>query len=152
MSSFLALWRRECAALFLSPALHLAAALFVLLYGLAFYLHAVQEQKATLEAIALFVYFLSTFLAPLVTMRSFAGERAQGTLEILLTAPVRPAAVVAAKWAAAWLFYLFTLLPCLAQALLLGTMANLDWPATMMALLGLALAGGAYLSVGLLTS
>jgi len=152
MNKFFALWRRESAALFLSPALHLAAALFVLLYGLAFYLNVAQEQKATLDAIALFVFFLSAFLAPLITMRSFAGERAQGTIEILLTAPLRPAAIVLAKFAAAWLFYLITLLPCLGQAFMLSAMASLDWPATMMALLGLALAGGAYLGVGLLAS
>ena len=41
-------------------------------------------------------------LVPLVTMRQFAEERRGGTLELLLTAPVREGDIVLAKFAASW--------------------------------------------------
>jgi ABC-type transport system involved in multi-copper enzyme maturation permease subunit len=52
-------------------------------------------------------------VAPLLTMRLFAEERASGTLEMLLTAPVRDWQVVVAKFVACYGFYLFMWLPTL---------------------------------------
>lgn len=59
--------------------------------------------------------FWLVFLAipPLLTMRSFAEERASGTLEMLMTSPVRDWQIVLAKFAAALGFYLVLWLPTL---------------------------------------
>lgn len=56
-------------------------------------------------------YFL--FIFPLITMRSFAEEEKSGTLEGLLTAPVRTVDVVIAKFSSAYVFYLLLWLPLL---------------------------------------
>jgi ABC-2 type transport system permease protein len=58
-------------------------------------------------------YFL--FIFPLITMRLFAEEERSGTLETLLTAPVRTWQVVLSKYAAAMLFYTVLWLPALIQ-------------------------------------
>lgn len=71
---------------------------------------------------ALSAGLLLPLLAALATMRLFAGERADGTLELLLTAPAPASEVVAGKFAAAlglvWLGVLAAALPLplLAQA------------------------------------
>ena len=59
--------------------------------------------------------FWLVFLAipPLITMRSFAEERASGTLEMLMTSPVRDWQIVLAKFTAALAFYLVLWLPTL---------------------------------------
>lgn len=59
--------------------------------------------------------FWLVFLAipPLLTMRSFAEERASGTLEMLMTSPVRDWQIVLAKFTAALGFYLILWLPTL---------------------------------------
>lgn len=58
-------------------------------------------------------YFL--FIFPLITMRLFAEEERTGTLETLLTAPVRTWQVVLSKYAAAMIFYAVLWLPALLQ-------------------------------------
>ena len=49
--------------------------------------------------------FLMIFFAPLLTMRLFAEERREGTLELLLTAPVRDGSIVFGKFMGAWFYY-----------------------------------------------
>ena len=58
-------------------------------------------------------YFL--FIFPLITMRLFAEEERSGTLETLLTAPVRTWQVVFSKYAAAMVFYAVLWVPCVVQ-------------------------------------
>ena len=53
-------------------------------------------------------------VAPVITMRLFALEKASGTFETLMTTPVGDLQVVAAKFAAALIFYMVTWLPLLA--------------------------------------
>jgi ABC-2 type transport system permease protein len=53
-----------------------------------------------------FFWFPVLFMVPLLTMKTIADERRQGTLETLLTTPVSTAEVVLGKFSAAYLFYL----------------------------------------------
>ena len=61
-------------------------------------------------------YFL--FIFPLITMRLFAEEERSGTLETLLTAPIKTWQVVLAKYFAALTFYLVLLIPSILHFLL----------------------------------
>ena len=56
-------------------------------------------------------WFYFIFIFPLITMRTFADEERQGTLESLLTAPVTTGQIVLGKYFAAYLFYLLLWLP-----------------------------------------
>ena len=56
-------------------------------------------------------WFYFIFIFPLITMRSFAEEERQGTLEGLLTAPVTTTQIVLGKYFAAYTFYLLLWLP-----------------------------------------
>lgn len=58
-------------------------------------------------------WFLFIFIFPLITMRTFAEEERQGTLEGLLTAPVTTSQIVIGKYLAAYTFYLLLWLPML---------------------------------------
>ena len=95
--------------------------------------------------------FWLVFLAipPLLTMRSFAEERASGTLEVLMTAPVRDWQIVLAKFAAALAFYLVLWLPTLLYlpALLGIEVTQLHWVSQKGSML--ALAGGSALFLAL---
>jgi ABC-2 type transport system permease protein len=99
-------------------------------------------------------YFL--FIFPLITMRLFAEEERSGTLETLLTAPVRSWQVVASKYAAAMIFYTILWLPALAQFKLFDLVTGLP-PAYTPAALGgtfaaLMLMGAAFTAIGCLAS
>ena len=88
---------------------------------LGFCLQAVIQimSKATGEGVMYFMlnninfWFYFIFIFPLITMRSFAEEERQGTLEGLLTAPVTTTQIVLGKYFAAYTFYLILWLPLL---------------------------------------
>src|SRR5258708_3249854 len=63
--------------------------------------------------------FLLPVLIPVMTMRSFAEERSDGTLELLLTSPVRDWEVATGKWLGAFVFYVLLLLATLVYVVLL---------------------------------
>ena len=96
------------------------------------------------------------FIPPLLTMRLFAEELGSGTLEMLLTAPLRDWQVVLAKFVAALGFYVVMWLPTLLYIPILmnlrGTDAQIDpWP-VWTSYLGLFGAGAMFLALGLFVS
>jgi ABC-2 type transport system permease protein len=99
-------------------------------------------------------YFL--FIFPLITMRSFAEEERTGTMETLLTAPVRVWQVVLSKYAAAMLFYTVLWIPALVQFRMFIWLTDLPPAWSPGAMLGtfcvLMLMGAAFTAVGCLAS
>lgn len=99
-------------------------------------------------------YFL--FIFPLITMRLFAEEERSGTLEPLLTAPVRTWQVVVSKYAAAMIFYTTLWIPCFIQFKMFGWVTDLPAAWTTGSLMGaftsVMLMGAAFTAVGCLAS
>jgi len=99
-------------------------------------------------------YFL--FIFPLITMRLFAEEERSGTLETLLTAPVRTWQVVMSKYGAAMVFYTLLWVPALIQLKLFEWTTDLPPAWTPGAMLGtftiLMLMGAASTAIGCLAS
>lgn len=99
-------------------------------------------------------YFL--FIFPLITMRLFAEEERSGTLETLLTAPVRSWQVVLSKYAAAMIFYTVLWIPGLVQFKMFEWVTGLPPAYSPGALAGaftaVMLMGAAFTAVGCLAS
>jgi ABC-2 type transport system permease protein len=99
-------------------------------------------------------YFL--FIFPLITMRLFSEEENSGTLETLLTAPVRTWQVVLSKYAAAMLFYTTLWIPALLQFKMFEWITDLPPAYAPGALLGtftiVMLMGAAFTATGCLAS
>ena len=91
---------------------------------------------------------------PLVTMRLFAEERRSGTIELLLTYPVRDGAVLVGKYLAALTLYGTMIAATLAYPaiVLWVARANVEWGPLLTGYIGLLLMGGMFLAVGLLAS
>jgi ABC-2 type transport system permease protein len=100
MRSFLPLLGKELRALFYSPIAYIIIAVFLVLMGYSFTLTLFLNKFATLIHIFFQSAGLLFLLIPIITMRLFAEERKAGTLELLLTAPVRESQVVLAKYVA----------------------------------------------------
>jgi ABC-2 type transport system permease protein len=93
------------------------------------------------------------FLMPLVTMRLFAEERRSGTIELLLTYPVRDGAVLVGKYLAALTLYATMVAATLLYpAMLIWFNARPEWGPLATGYLGLLLMGGMFLAVGLFAS
>jgi ABC-type transport system involved in multi-copper enzyme maturation permease subunit len=115
--------RREIGAYFVSPIAYVVLVVFLLVTGYLFYLTLrlltdTGPRGAEFPVQGMFgsVYFWLVFvlIPPVLTMRLFAEERGSGTLEMLLTAPLRDWQVVLSKYAACLGFYLLLWVPTLA--------------------------------------
>jgi len=91
-------------------------------------------------------------LMPLVTMRLFAEERRSGTIELLLTYPVRDGAVLIGKYLAGLTLYAIMLALTLFYPLLVAYFARVEWGPLATGYLGLLLMGATFLGVGIFAS
>jgi ABC-2 type transport system permease protein len=73
----------------------------LLIAGYLFSLILIQSRQATMEGLFFNIMVVLIFVVPLLTMRLLSDEQKTGTLEILLTAPVRDWEVVFGKYLAA---------------------------------------------------
>jgi len=152
LTVLLALVAKETRALFVSPIAYAVIAVFLVLTGYTFAVTLLVTKQATLAHIFFQSAMQLILLVPLVTMRQFAEERRGGTLEMLLTAPVREGSIVLAKFAASMAVLLAMLALTLVYALILATFGNPDWGPIYSGYLGLAMFAGALVSIGLAVS
>jgi len=99
-------------------------------------------------------YFL--FIFPLITMRSFAEEEKTGTLEGLLTAPVKTWHIVASKYSAALIFYIVIWIPSALHWPIFAAVTDVPLPWTSGNIIGtytiLLLIGCLFIAIGCLAS
>ena len=91
---------KETQAVFSSPIAYAVIAVFLVLMSYSFTSILFLNKIGTLQHIFFQMAALLLLLLPVVTMRLLAEERKAGTLELLLTAPVREIEVVLAKFVA----------------------------------------------------
>jgi ABC-2 type transport system permease protein len=150
MNRIRAVAMRELRSYFNSP----IAYVFLLVFSLAamftffnvntFFARGQADLRGLFEAIPL----LTLLLVPALTMRLWAEEAKQGTLELLLTFPVRDHELVLGKFLASWLLLAFALLLTLPLAVSVAMLGQLDWGPVVGGYLGALLLGGGYLAVG----
>ncbi|HNN14502.1 MAG TPA: ABC transporter permease [Anaerolineales bacterium] len=94
--------------------------------------------------------FLMVFLSPALTMRLLSDEARMGTLELMLTAPIRDFELVAGKWLGAMLFILSIALMTLVFPIVLENLVSpgIDWKLMISSYVGLILICASMLAVG----
>jgi ABC-2 type transport system permease protein len=152
MSSVCTLLGKETTALFASPIAYAVIAVFLLLLGYAFTAFLFLNKTATLVHIFFQAAVLFLLVVPVLTMRQFAEERKSGTLELLLTAPVREFDIVLAKFLACMAVNVLLLALSLTYALVLQAYGQPDWGPIYSGYLGLMLFTGALVALGLTIS
>ncbi len=112
MRKFLTLFGREVALYFRSPTAYVILFFFLFLTGFNFFFVVNTMNQGTTTVTMVQAFFNTPFFwfgfvlpFPLITMRLFAEEYKLGTIEALMTAPVRDVTVVAAKYLSALFFY-----------------------------------------------
>jgi len=163
MRNFLTLTRRELAAFFVSIMGYIIIAAVTLLIGLSFVMliKNMGSEPFLMPVTELFFnsqlfWIVVILVAPVITMRLFALEKASGTFETLMTTPVGDLEVVMAKFTAALFFYLVMWLPTIACLFIVAHFTNqtstLDQGVACGTFLGIFLSGCMFLSIGCLTS
>jgi ABC-2 type transport system permease protein len=144
--------RREVGAYFVSPIAYVVTAAFLFVMGILFERILFYSREATLRYLFQNLSFLLTFVAPLLAMRLLAEEKRSGTLELLLTSPVRDWEVVVGKFLAALALFSVMLALTLLYPLILLAFGNPDMGPVLSGYLGVLLMGSSMLAIGVFTS
>lgn len=146
--------RKEFRGFFSTPAAYLFVGafltliLFIFFWLETFFARNIADVRPLFEWLPLLLIFLVAAL----TMRSWAEERLAGTLESLLTAPVRPLELVLGKFFAALLLVSIALLLTLPLPMTVSMLGSLDWGPVIGGYVATLFLAAAYVAIGLYMS
>lgn len=161
--------KKDLASFFKSPLAYVLAGLFSLITGWIFFNLLVTFVENTQQlpgqyrgqldfvnqvVVKLFgnINFLLLFICPIVTMRSFAEEKKEATLDLYFTAPVKDYELVIGKYLANVLMVFFLLITTFIFPLILWTIKVSDFSFVFSGYLGLFLNTMCYVAIGTLAS
>ena len=152
MNKAIAIARKELAAYFKSPIAYIILVVTVGVFNVFFYLIIDTNAEATLRDVFKVMEFMFVFIVPLLTMRTFAEEKAAGTMEFLMTTPTSNTAIVWGKFLGSLLFFSLIIAASLAYYVIIECFAQPDRAAVFTGYLGIWLEGALFIAVGLLVS
>lgn len=147
----LSVFKKEMWAYVISPIPYVLAVIFVAF--MAWYHFDLQSfwvnGVATMQPFFGFLPIVLIFLIPGITMRLWSEEARGGTLETLMTSPLRSWELVGGKFLSAWMLLGLCFLCTLPLAVTVSMLGDLDWGPVIGAYLGALLLGAALLALGL---
>ena len=161
MKTIFTITKKELRSFFSSATGYIVLAIFLI--GSALFLWVFPNQYnvldsgyASLDGLFALAPMLFLFLCPAITMRLFAEEKQQGTLEMLLSRPVSKHSLVLGKAFAGWLLVIIALAGTLVWYFSIRMLAvpvgNVDSGAFWGSFIGLLLLSAVYVAVGVFAS
>ncbi len=153
MADALTIARRELSAYFNSPVAYAVVVLFLVITGALFW----QTYFDEVSLLSMRDYFdqaplMLAFFAPALTMGLVATEERSGTLQWLMTMPLRTRDIVLGKFLAAMALFAIVFAMTLPYPYTLSLLGDLDWGAVATGYLGLMCLTSAYAAIGLMAS
>jgi ABC-2 type transport system permease protein len=166
MNQVLLICKKEFKSYFTSPIAYLLMAFFGLIFGYGLYTATWQTNVMSMRSMGMgqaptinindeiirpllgFASTIALFLIPMITMRLVAEEKKTGTIELLLTSPVKDYQIILGKWLGAMLLFLCILGMSVINIAMLFAWGKPDWHPVLVAYLGLILQGGTLLAIG----
>jgi ABC-2 type transport system permease protein len=150
MRSILVIARRELGSYFATPVAVVFIVIFLALQGaLTFNLgNFFERNQADLAPFFNFLPWVLLLLVPALTMRQWAEERRQGTIELLLTLPITQAQAVIGKFLAAWAFCAIAIALTFPFVLTVNYLGHPDNGAIACGYLGALLLAGCFVAIG----
>lgn len=166
MKNVLLIAGKEFKSYFASPIAYLLMAAFGLIFGFTFYVATRDMIRLSLQSQMMgqqqpmnvndsiirpllgFAGTITLFLVPMITMRLIAEEKRTGTIELLLTSPVKDSEIILGKWVGAMLLYLCILGMSALNIAMLFIWGKPDLQPVLVAYLGLILQGACLLAIG----
>lgn len=160
------IFRKEIRSYFVSPIAYLLLTMFAVIFGfffwnaLGFFVVRGMEMQMSGQSFPMNINemvirpllsnasVLGLFFIPMITMRLFAEEKRNGTIELLATSPIRDYEIILGKWLAAVGLYACMLLFTAVNFAFLFRYGNPDWKPLAIGYLGLLLQAGGLLAIG----
>ncbi|MFO0619764.1 MAG: ABC transporter permease subunit [Polyangia bacterium] len=154
MGKISTIMRRELGAYFNSPIAYVVISVFLVLSAFLFFNALFLQQQAELRELfdGFWTTLLVAILGPAITMRLFAEERSNDTLELLLTMPVTDWDIVLGKYLAALVLFGYAMLAMGCFAVTVAWLGPLDKGAAFAGFVGLYLTTATYMAIGLMAS
>jgi len=176
MNNIFAVYKRELKSYFVSPIFYILASVFLIIIGNAFkdtffkfasdsmiLLRLAQNYGGNIRLInvnscvsGLFaiINFILVLIVPLLTMRLYAEEKRNGTMELLMTSPITTTAVLIGKFLSCLSIY-FLMVACtivFSILMMFYSKSNLDWGLVLTGYIGTLLLGTAIIPIGMFFS
>lgn len=148
-------YRREMGQYINSPLAYLIGATFLLLTGITFnndLAFSIGVKPLAPALIPILLANVMILFAPLLTMRLLAEEQREGTMELLLTAPISDSSIVIGKFLSAWAFYTILLALTFTYQIIAVNISFPDMGHVIGSYIGIWLYGGATIAIGTLFS
>ena len=176
MRNFLAVYERELKSYFISPIFYILATVFMIVVGNSFKdtFFSFASRTMTLLRMAAnldiniplinvnnvaqgmfsFMNFLFLLIVPLLTMRLYAEEKKNGTMELLMTSPITTTQVLMGKFFSCFTIYFFMTILTISFNIIMMIYSNgrLDWGPVASSYLGTLLLGTTFISIGMFFS
>ncbi len=146
------IFKREFTSYFNSPIAYIFVAVFLVATNWLFFQKFFLSAEVSMRNWFSLLPWMFLLLAPALTMRSWAEEKKSGTIEFLLTLPIRDVEVVLAKFGSSLGFLALSLLLSLSVPVTLSFLGDLDGGVIFAAYVGALLLGGMYIALGLFIS
>jgi ABC-2 type transport system permease protein len=161
---------KELRSYFVSPIAYLLLTMFALIFGFFFWnalgyfvIEGMEMQlrgqsfpmninEQIIRPLLSNTSVVGLFFIPMITMRLFADEKRTGTIELLLTSPIRDIEIILGKWIGAVALYTAMLAVSGLSLLMLFAYGKPDWKPILVGYLGLLLQGAALLAIGTFVS
>jgi len=143
---------RQFRSYFNGPAAYIVISIVMLALGILFWKTFFLYGKATTREMFRWLSLILVFAAPAISMGLLAEEKRTGTIELLITMPVKDSEVILGKYLGVMGLYLVLLLLTVPYPLSVNSLGQLDWGTVFSGYVGLFLWGGAMLAIGLMAS
>lgn len=156
----LAIYKKEIAGFLSSFTAYIIVGVFLLITGLFMWIfpdtNVLDYGYSSMDSLFDMAPWVFMFLVPAVTMRSFAEEKKQGTIELLATRPLSDLQIILGKYLANLTLVIFALVPTLVYYFSIYQLGlepgNIDTGGVIGSYIGLFLLGGAFVAIGIFCS
>lgn len=152
INKVIALTKKELHSYFNSPIAYLMLIASLSLFNILFFMIIDQNKEVSLRDVFQVMEFMFVFIIPLLTMRLFAEEKSNGTMEFLLTAPLTPMMIVLGKYLSTLLFYTLLIVLTASYYFIVEYFGTPDAFSILSGYVGIWLEGALFIAIGLLTS
>ena len=152
INKVIALTKKELHSYFNSPIAYLILIASLSLFNILFFMIIDQNKEVSLRDVFQVMEFMFVFIIPLLTMRLFAEEKSNGTMEFLLTAPLTPMMIVLGKYLSTLLFYTLLIVLTGSYYFIVEYFGTPDAFSILSGYVGIWLEGALFIAIGLLTS